>query len=438
VSGTPSTGAPAAPPVVPPSRAVSWARRLPRVPLTIRARLTVIYGGAFLLAGLVLVFVMYLLVRNRLGPRDRMWVRSLSGDPATLLQEGTTTRGSVPVPPPGAGVAAQEYVGQVKAAIIDYDEGTLDALLRYSIVAVFVLLLLAGFIGWLMAGRVLHPLQEITATARRASERNLHERIALAGPQDELKELAVTFDAMLERLDQAFAGQRRFVANASHELRTPLAVSRTVLEVALGDPAVSGDLRQVGRTLLATNERSERLIDGLLALANGDSEPALRVPVDLADVAAQTVEQVAAEAGEREVSVTSDLGPAPVTGDGVLLERLTLNLLQNGIRHNTPGGWVEVTTTTAAGGVAEIVVANSGPVVPPYEVDTLFEPFRRLNAQRVGSDRGVGLGLSIVRSVARAHGGVVTAVPRDGGGLVVRVSIPPVRPVPPQISPGPR
>jgi signal transduction histidine kinase len=150
---------------------------------------------------------------------------------------------------------------------------------------------------------------------------------------------------------------------------------------------------------------------------------------------------VAAEAAEREVSVTSILEPAPVTGDGVLLERLTLNLLQNGIRHNAPGGWMEVTTTTGPGGVAEIVVANSGPVVPPYEVDTMFEPFRRLNAQRVASDRGAGLGLSIVRSVARAHGGVVTAVPRDagdGGGLVVRVSIPPVRPVPPQVSPGPR
>jgi signal transduction histidine kinase len=422
------------------SGVASWARQ--QLPLTLRARLTLVYGGAFLVAGLVLVFVMYVLMSSRLAPNDRVWVRTIGGDPAGAPQEGTAAaaQGAVPAPPPG-GVTFQEYAGEVRSAVIRYDEGTLDALLRYSIVAVLVLLLLAGFIGWLMAGRVLHPLQEITATARRASERNLHERIALAGPEDEFKELADTFDAMLERLDQSFAGQRRFVANASHELRTPLAVSRTVLEVALGDPDASGDLRQVGRTLLVTNERSERLIDGLLALANGDSEPALRVPVDLADVAAQTYEQVAAEAAEREVSVTSILEPAPVTGDGVLLERLALNLLQNGIRHNAPGGWMEVTTTTGPGGVAEIVVANSGPVVPPYEVDTMFEPFRRHNAQRVASDRGAGLGLSIVRSVARAHGGVVTAVPRDareGGGLVVRVSIPPVRPAPPQITPGPR
>ena len=453
MSGPPSTGAPTpgaspSPPPsgspVPPSGPPSWVRRLlTRFPLTLRARLTLVYGGAFLLAGLVLVGVMYLLVRNRLGPRDRVFVREVTE--RAPGPSGTPFEQSVPTPPAGSGVAVQEYADQVKQAVVDYDAGTMEALLRYSIVAVFVLLLLAGFIGWLMAGRTLHPLQEITATARRASERNLHERIALQGPQDELKELADTFDAMLERLDQSFAGQRRFVANASHELRTPLAVSRTVLEVALGDPAASGDLRQVGRTLLATNERSERLIDGLLALANGDSELSLRVPVDLADVVAQTLDQVAAEAADREVSVASALAPAPATGDGVLLERLVLNLLQNGVRHNAPGGWVDVTTGTSPGGGAEIVVANSGPVVPPYEVDALFEPFRRLDAERTGSDRGVGLGLSIVRSVARAHGGMAAAFPRDapdGGGLVVRVSLPPPAALPlpaaPAVSPGPR
>jgi signal transduction histidine kinase len=413
------------------SGVASLARRLPRLPLTLRARLTIVYGGVFLVAGVVLVFVMYLLMRSRLAPGDRVFVRDGEAAPLPGAAE-TGVPFEAAVPPPGTGgtsggTTVQEYAGQVRTAIRAYDADTLETLLRYSAVAVLLLLLLAAFIGWLMAGRVLHPLQEITATARRASERNLHERISLQGPQDELKQLADTFDEMLERLDQSFAGQRRFVANASHELRTPLAVSRTVLEVALGDPDASGDLRQVGRTLLATNERSERLIDGLLALAKGDSEPALRVPVDLADVAVQTLDQVAAEAAEREVTVRSNLGPAPTTGDGVLLERLVLNLLQNGVRHNAPGGWVEVTTGTAPGGDAEVVVANSGPVVPRYEVDTLFEPFRRLSAVRTRSDRGVGLGLSIVRAVARAHGGVVRAEPResnDGGGLVVRVSMP--------------
>ena len=412
-------------------------RRLSRFPLTLRARLTIVYGGVFLIAGLVLVLVMYLLMRNRVGPDKAMFVKSIDGGPAGVA--GETSSAPVPGQPGGAGVSTQ-----VQDAIFDYDADTLRALLQYSLVAVLVLLLVAVFIGWLMAGRVLHPLQEITATARRASDRNLHERIGLQGPQDELTELADTFDAMLERLDQAFAGQRRFVANASHELRTPLAVSRTVLEVAMGDPAASGDLRQVGRTLLATNERSERLIDGLLALASSDNEP-LRVPVDLADVAAQTLEQTAAEAGERGVTVRSHLDAAPVSGDGVLLERLVLNLVQNGIRHNAGGGWVEVTTSAGPGAWSEVVVANTGPVVPPYEVDALFEPFRRLQAERTASDRGVGLGLSIVQAVTRAHGGRVTAAPREGGGLVVRVGLPAaVLPVPDRpvavvpVSPAPR
>jgi len=405
-----------------------------RFRLTLRARLTLVYGGVFMLAGLALVFVMYLLVRNRIGPENRVFFRADGSSQTAATGSGVAGE----IPPPPAGAPAQEWVGQVERAVGKYDAGTLEAMLRYSVVAVLLLLLVAGFIGWLMAGRVLHPLQEITATARRASDRNLHERIALQGPEDELKELADTFDAMLERLDQSFAGQRRFVANASHELRTPLAVSRTVLEVAMGDPAASGDLRQVGRTLLVTNERSERLIDGLLTLASSDNEP-LRLPVDLADVVAQTLEQAAAEAAERGVAVTSHLGAAPVSGDGVLLERLALNLLQNGIRHNAAGGWVEVATSVGPGGWSDIVVANTGPVVPPYEVDALFEPFRRLNAERTASDRGVGLGLSIVQAVARAHGGVVTAAPRDardGGGLVVRVSLPPFGP--PPVSPAPR
>jgi signal transduction histidine kinase len=392
-----------------------------RFPLTLRARLTVVYGAVFLVAGSVLVLVMYALMSARLGPQNRVFVRSAGEEgPVGGASKQVIER---PPPAPGAGQAAAEF----ERAVLDYDAGTLRSLLVYSAIAVVLLLLVAVAVGWLMAGRTLRPLQEITATARRATDRSLHERIALTGPQDELKELADTFDAMLERLDQAFAGQRRFVANASHELRTPLAISRTVLEVAMTAPDASPDLRQVGRTLLATNERSERLIDGLLALATSESEPPLRVPVDVADVARQSLDLVAPEAELRGVAVRRSLEPAQVSGDGVLLERLALNLVQNGIRHNAPGGFVRVVTATTAAG-RELVVTNSGPAVPPYEVEALFEPFRRLNAQRTGSDRGVGLGLSIVRSVTRAHGGTVTAVPRDGGGLVVRV----VLPVPPE------
>jgi signal transduction histidine kinase len=374
----------------------------------LRARLTLIYGGMFLVAGFVLVSVMYLLVRNRLQPTSQVVVSTVTG--------------------PGPGQATspgdpKALEGQLARAINTYNSGTLRSLLQYSLLTVCLILVVAIGIGWLMAGRTLRPLKEITGTARRVADRSLHERIALQGPQDELKELADTFDAMLERLDQAFVGQRRFAANASHELRTPLAINRTLLEVALGDPDASPDLVQLGRTLLATNERSERLIDGLLALAGSENELSSRVPVDLADVGGQALDQLAGEASERGIAVHARLAPAVVSGEGVLLERLALNLVQNGIRHNAPGGWVEA-VTRRQNGSAELVVANTGPTIPPYEVDALFEPFRRLHTERTSSDRGVGLGLSIVRSVIRAHGGGVTATPRDGGGLVVRVMLP--------------
>jgi signal transduction histidine kinase len=407
MTGLDVTGARATGDRVPGARVVRWWRsRLP----SLRVRLTLIYGGMFLVAGVVLVSVMYLLVRDRLQPTSSQVI----------------VQSNLAAPSPGAGGAAPDpraLAGQLQQAINTYNNGTLRSLLMYSFLAVGLLLLLAIAIGWLMAGRTLRPLQKITATARRVADRSLHERIALQGPPDELKKLADTFDAMLERLDQAFVGQRRFAANASHELRTPLAINRTLLEVALGDPDASPDLVQLGKTLLATNERSERLIDGLLALAGSETELANRGPVDLADVGGQALDQLAEEASERGVAVHARLAPAVVSGEGVLLERLALNLLQNGIRHNAPGGWVEA-VTRQQNGTAELVVANAGPTIPPYEIDGLFEPFRRLHSERTGSDRGVGLGLSIVRSVVRAHGGRVTAVPRDGGGLVVRVTLP--------------
>jgi signal transduction histidine kinase len=274
-----------------------------------------------------------------------------------------------------------------------------------------------------MAGRVLSPLGRITRTARMVAGSELSRRIELDGPDDELKELADTFDEMLDRLDRAFDAQRRFVANASHELRTPLAINRTLLEVQLADPAAPPELVQLGRALLATNERSEQLVEGLLLLARSDNETLERKPVDLAEVASMAIDQVRAEAQERGVELRGECGPVKVQGSGVLLERIALNLVQNAVRYNVPDGWVEVTTGTRPG-QAVLVVANTGPVVPAYEVDNIFEPFRRLRTERTGSDKGVGLGLSIVRSVARAHGGGITAEPREGGGLVMRVTIP--------------
>jgi signal transduction histidine kinase len=274
------------------------------------------------------------------------------------------------------------------------------------------------WMGWIAAGRTLRPIARITETARRVADRSLHERIALGGPRDELRELADTFDDMLERLDRSFDGQRRFVANASHELRTPLAINRTLLEVAMGQPDAPQQLRQLGTTLLEVNARHERLIDGLLTMARSEQAVVDPVPVDLIDVAGNVLDQTRAPG----VEMRSELLPAPTVGDPVLLERLAQNLVDNAMRYNVSGGWVHV-CCTREGARSRLTVINTGPVVRAYEVPGLFEPFRRLT-DRVGSARGTGLGLSIVRSVARAHGGDVYATPRDGGGLVVQVTLP--------------
>ncbi len=229
---------------------------------------------------------------------------------------------------------------------------------------------------------------------------------------------------MLDRLERAFTAQQRFVGNASHELRTPLAINRTLLEVHLSDPQAPPELQQLGKTLLATNERSEQLVEGLLLLARSDNQIVERKPVDLAEVASRALDQARGEAEAKGVEMRATLTPAVVQGNGVLLERIALNLVQNAVRYNVPAdGWVEVRTELLPG-QALMVVTNTGPVVPAYEIDNLFEPFRRLRTERTGSDKGVGLGLSIARSVARAHGGRIIAEPREGGGLVMRVSLP--------------
>jgi signal transduction histidine kinase len=262
----------------------------------------------------------------------------------------------------------------------------------------------------------------VTETDTRIAERNLHERIALTGPDDEVKELADTIDEMLERLDRSFDAQRRFVANASHELRTPLAINRTMLEVAVSDPDVSDDLKGLAPRLLATSERSERMVDGLLTLARSEKGRVERKAMDLADVAADVVEQQRPEAAERRVTVTTDLQPAPTAGSPVLVEQLAANLVQNAVRHSPTGGHAVVSTGRRGDGHSILQVENPGPVLRPGEIDELFEPFRRGNGR--ASSRGVGLGLSIVRTVAQAHDGTVSAHPRPGGGLVVRVELP--------------
>ncbi|GAB3901929.1 HAMP domain-containing sensor histidine kinase [Microbispora bryophytorum subsp. camponoti] len=374
--------------------------------ISIRWRLTLTYAALVFVAGALLVMVMYVLLGQAI---DIGW----QSVPQIIFP-----RGSVP----------QEWIDEANHQFAQSQaEVTAVAraeLLKRALLALLGVGILALMLGYVVADRALRPVIKMTATARKLSETSLaHERIDLQGPDDELKELADTFDAMLTRLNTAFDVQRRFVDNASHELRTPLAINRTVLEVALSDPEASDDLKVLGRTLLGTTARNERLIEGLLLLARSERELSVRKPLDVQEVARTAVEQLAPFAEDEGVTVEYDLHPAATTGDPVLIERCVSNLVENGIKHNLgESGKVWVRTGIVDGG-AVVQVANTGPHVPAYEVEGLFEPFRRLNADRVQSAKGAGLGLSIVRAIVRAHGGKVAAVPRDGGGLVVTVRL---------------
>ncbi|MET9844522.1 HAMP domain-containing sensor histidine kinase [Streptomyces ossamyceticus] len=413
-----------APPAAPPKP--TWDPQRPQVPFpwlrpTIRIRLTLLYGGMFLIAGILLLSIIYLLAAQAINTGNQPLFKIVGGTDISVSSEqcpAVDADSSVNVP-------LTDFNAAIANCIDDQRRAALDALLSRSLLALLGLAVIAFAFGYAMAGRVLAPLGRITRTARAVAGSDLSRRIELDGPDDELKELADTFDDMLERLQRAFTAQQRFVGNASHELRTPLAINRTLLEVHLSDPNAPAELQQLGKTLLATNERSEQLVEGLLLLARSDNQIVERKPVDLAEVASQAVDQVHAEADAKKVEIRGERAPAVVQGNGVLLERIALNLVQNAVRYNVPGpgGWVEVTTELQQG-QAVLVVTNTGPVVPAYEIDNIFEPFRRLRTERTGSDKGVGLGLSIVRSVARAHGGHIAAQPREGGGLVMRVTLP--------------
>ena len=404
-----------APPQAPPKP--TWDPRRPEPPFpwlrpTIRIRLTLLYGGMFLIAGILLLSIIYLLAAHALNVGSELPFKVISGS----VGSSTCNFPSEP--------SATTLNNAMNQCVNEQRQHALDDLLSRSLLTLLGLAIIAFAFGYAMAGRVLSPLGRITRTARAVAGSDLSRRIELDGPDDELKELADTFDEMLDRLQRAFTAQQRFVGNASHELRTPLAINRTLLEVHLSDPGAPVELQQLGKTLLATNERSEQLVEGLLLLARSDNQIVERKPVDLAEVAEQAVDQVHAEAGARNVVIRGERQPAVVQGNGVLLERIALNLVQNAVRYNVPeDGWVEVTTEVQHG-QAVLMVSNTGPVVPAYEIDNLFEPFRRLRTERTGSDKGVGLGLSIARSVARAHGGHISAQPREGGGLVMRVTLP--------------
>jgi signal transduction histidine kinase len=383
-------------------------KRWPKSP--IRVRLTLLYAGAFFVAGLVLIALLYLYFGHSLD-------HQLSSRLAASGQLHTQAHDVSP-----------QVVEQLRTQYQQDHDSTMRAVFVACLVSLGAVAAAAAGLGWLLAGRALRPLQAITATARRVADRSLHQRIALHGPDDEIKNLADTFDAMLERLDRAFDSQRRFVANASHELRTPLTINRALIEVALDDPHAGQPLRQLGTRLLAVNERHERLIDGLLTLASSEERLSTREPVDLAELTRRTIAHFQAVAGQAGVELRATLASAQVTGDPILLERLAHNLIDNAVRYNIPEhGWVAVATRKEDGNT-QLTVENTGPMVPSHEIPGLFEPFRRLattepNAIARGND-GAGLGLSIVRSVAQAHGGDVHAARRPDGGLTIRVRLP--------------
>jgi signal transduction histidine kinase len=289
---------------------------------------------------------------------------------------------------------------------------------------IVALAVLALGLGWLLAGRVLRPLRTITATARDISARNLNQRLAVAGPDDEFRQLGDTLDGLFGRLEASFQAQRHFVANASHELRTPLAAEKTVLQVALADPDASpADLRSACQKALEWTDRQESLIGSLLTLASTERGIERWEPFDLADVAAQAVLHRHQEAQRRDLRVDTALASAPATGDPALAQSLVANLVSNAIRHNLDGGRVEV-ATAIVDGLAVLTVSNTGPLVPADDVDQLFRPFRRLGGQRLRQHTGHGLGLAIVSAIVTAHRAEITARPRPEGGLDVTVTFP--------------
>jgi signal transduction histidine kinase len=386
---------------------------VPRPAPTIRLRLALLYGAVFLVTGAVLLTIGYVLVRNGLrGHHQLSAILQRLGRPADTA-DGLLSRalGS----PPGS--------QEVKLAHAIQQQLTADALNRLLLEylgALLAMTVVAVGTGYLLAGRALRPLREITATARRVSGENLGERIALAGPADELRELADTFDGMLSRLDAAFASQRHFVANASHELRTPLAIMRTEVDVTLADPEASRDeLRAMGETVRETVDRCERLIGSLLTLARSEAAAGPGERVDVAALAGDCITDLRARAHEARVVVHSDLEAASTFADPALVERLLANLLDNGIHYNEPGGFLEVSSRTVDGRI-KLVVANGGERISDAEAAELTQPFRRRN-RSVG---GFGLGLSIVRSVAEAYGGSADVIARPEGGLEVRVDLP--------------
>jgi len=413
---------------------------------SVRFRLTMLFASVFLVAGAGLLGITYGLVSH--AQDDIIVARFNAGTPTAgsgstdpgptgAGTSGSASGGTIITGPDVAGLGTLPDPGQAQAAARQYATDTRarenDALLLYSGIGLGIMAVVAAALGWFVAGRALWPLRRIIESARRISATNLHERLALEGPDDDLRELADMIDGLFARLDASLQAQRQFVANASHELRTPLARSRTLLEVALRDPESStGSLRAACERAVAAGAEQERLIEALLTLARGQRGLTRRVPLDLAaitrDVLASRGKPIAASG----LAVEVKLAPGLLGGDEALLERAVGNLVDNALHYNMDGGTVWITADTEDDR-ASLTIANTGPEVSPAAVGRLLQPFQRgtetgdayRTRPRTARDEGLGLGLSIVAAIAKAHDAELTVTPRlTAGGLAIRLTFP--------------
>jgi signal transduction histidine kinase len=384
---------------------------------TVRVRLTALYGILFLVSGAVLLAIASGVAVVRSGSSE------VAPAPNQALPGSTLAQAQARI----LALQAQIQNLQSQTASQPGQGGLSHQLLIASLIALAIMTVISVALGWLIAGRALRPVRKMTAAAQRISEDSLHERLALRGPKDELKELGDTIDGLLERLEVAFNARRRFVANASHELRTPLTTMRAALDVALAkpEPAPPQTVALAGR-LRTELDRIERLLEAFLVLARAQhrSMPARTVlPLDYIVGSALADQAAAINAMDLTVQDTSSQGGAWVAGSQALLSRLVENVIDNAVCHNIPGGWIAI-TTRVCGSSAQLVVENGGQVLDQQQVAELSQPFRRLEADRIGTDKGSGLGLSIVAAIADAHGGTLDLQARPGGGLRVRVDLP--------------
>jgi signal transduction histidine kinase len=430
--------------------------RFPR--RTARLRLTVLYGAAFLVCGAAVLAVFAYLLYGPASQQSRSGQPNVSTSATAQLNDKTpaanvhqaggydiipvrvpvadvqrvgrydTITISMPVAAPRGAALSTAQFNKLQAEVaakaqpqVNYDKREILIVCAIALAGIAVA---AASIGWFIAGRVLRPLRTITGTARRIAASSLHERLALHGPDDELKELADTLDNLFARLEASFDAQRRFAANASHELRTPLTRERTLLQVTLADPASTADTwRSVSRELLASNAEQERLIEALLTLASGEAGTSQRELIDLAAMTSEALTVPRPAISRLGLSVHTNIQPAALDGDPLLVQQLVTNLIDNAVRHNIPRGNVQVATGTVSGH-AVLSVSNSGQDIPPADVDSLFQPFQRRGPRSARRDRGHGLGLSIVRAIAITHGATITAQPCPGGGLAIDVTFP--------------